>query len=107
MIPLWLQACIYQTIVCYLTTSIAAIHFYCTVIISRQHLKQSILSRVLCLLHILLIVAIRYIKQAAVALRKVDGTVFILEKQLQTYFFKGGCLFHRTSCNNFCFKVLC
>ena len=38
----WFQACIYWKKVCYMTTSFTAIHFfYDSVIISREHLKQS------------------------------------------------------------------
>ena len=50
MIPPWFQACINWKITIYLKISIPAIHlFYGTVIISLEHMKQSTLSRALCI----------------------------------------------------------
>ena len=48
----WLQAHIYWNAVCYLTTSIANIHFsYFTFIVSQKQSKRSILSTARCLIH--------------------------------------------------------
>ena len=73
----------YLLIVCLLMTSIVAIHFfYGTVIILKNchYLEQSIISS-----------GLSFEKQ-------------IWENQLQFCFFKWACLFHRTSCSNFCLK---
>ena len=85
MIPLWLQACIYQKIVCSLT-SLAAIHFYGAVNNSREHLKQSTLSRELCFFHTALIVAIHYIKRIVVASRKFEEYCVYLRKAAGLHF---------------------
>ena len=47
MIPPSSHACIYLKIICYLTMSISPVHFfYCTVFVSREHVKRSIVSRI-------------------------------------------------------------
>ena len=69
-IPPWFQACIYWKKVCYMTTSFTAIHFfYDSVIISRQHLKQSTCQEN-CLYFTILFATIHYNKPSAVDSRK-------------------------------------
>ena len=69
-IPPWFKACIYWKKVCYMTASFPAIHFfYDSVIISREHLKQS-----MCqgnrLYFTILFATIHYSKGSAVDSRK-------------------------------------
>ena len=47
MIPPSSHACLNLKIICYLTMSISPVHFfYCTVFVSREHVKRSIVSRI-------------------------------------------------------------
>ena len=66
----WFQACIYLKKVCYMTTSFTVFHFfYDTVIISRQHLKQSTCQGN-CLYFTTLFATIHHNKRSAVDSRK-------------------------------------
>ena len=69
-IPPWFQTCIYWKKVCYMTASFTAIHyFYDSVIILREHLKQSTCQGN-CLYLTILFVTIHYNKRSAVDSRK-------------------------------------
>ena len=88
--------------VCCFTTSIATIHFfYGTVIISWEYLKRSIMPRTLCLA---LVATIHYNKWPVVDPGKLEGYCVYLRKAIVSLFFKGACLFHRTSCGNVSLK---
>ena len=92
MIRLCFQACIYWKITCNLTTWIAAIHFfYNTVIISRQLVKQSIMSRALCLFHNTC--CSRPLKQVVCGLFRNIWKVLCLFEETK-------CLYLRLSCIN-------
>ena len=87
-----------------LTTSIAAIlFFYGTVIISWEHLKRSI-----CQGHWVyfttLIAILQKSKRSVVDSRKFEGYCVYLKKAIVAMLCWGVCLFHRTSCSNFCLK---
>ena len=65
--------------VCYMTTSFTAIHFFCdSIIISRQHLKQSICQGN-CLYFAILLANIHYDKRSAIDSRK-SWRVSLFEK---------------------------
>ena len=97
MIPPWFQACINWKIVCYLTTSIAALRFF---YLSLFH--GSTWSDPLCQGHCVyfttFIPTIHYSKRPVVDSRKFGGYCICMRKNIAALLFKGGYLFHRTSC---------
>ena len=88
--------------VCYMTTSFPAIHFfYDSVIISREHLKQSTCQGN-CLYFTILFATIHYNKRSAVDSRK--SWRLCLFEENHGSLAEGSYLFHSPSCNNFCLK---
>ena len=85
--------------VCYLTASITVVHFfYGSVIVIREHSKQSICEGH-CVCFTTLVAAIHYSKRSVVNSRKFEG-----KKSAESYSFEGAYLFHRTSCSNIYLK---
>ena len=93
---------------CYLTTTVAAIHFfYDAVIISRQYgSNQGCISRAHILFHNTY--CSHQLQQALCGWFKKIWRVLCLfgESNCSPAFLKGVYLFHRTSCSNFCFKSI-
>ena len=88
---------------CYMTASFPAIYFfYGSVIISREHLKQSTYQG-LCVYFTTLVAAVHYNKRSLVDSRKFEGYVY-WKKNIVALLFKGAYLFHRTNCSNFCLR---
>ena len=75
-----------DSLLCYLTASIAAIlFFYDTAIILREHLKRSITSRVLCLFHNICCSHL-WLQAVWMIQENLKGTVLIWGKQLRPGF---------------------
>ena len=81
-----------------MTTSFPASHFfYDSVVISREHLKQSTFQGN-CVYFIALLATIHYNKRSVVDSRKIEEYVYL--RKTIACSFKGANLFHRTSYNN-------
>ena len=105
MIPPWFQACINWKLACYLTTSIAALRFFYLSLI-----HESTWSDPLCQGHRVyfatLIETIHYSKWSVVNSRKFGGYCVCMRKTNAALLFKGGYLFHRTSCTYLMFASI-
>ena len=89
--------------VCYLTTSIGAVYFFCnSVIISLEHLKRFICQGH-CVYFATLVATIHIITSGLWLIRK-KMNMFFWGKLLYSCSFKGAYLFYRTSCGNICLK---
>ena len=89
--------------VCYLTTSIGAVYFFCnSVIISQEHLKRFICQGH-CVYFATLVATIHIITSGLWLIRK-KMNMFFWGKLLYSCSFKGAYLFYRTSCSNICLK---
>ena len=89
--------------VCYLTTSIGAVYFFCnSVIISWEHLKRFICQGH-CVYFATLVATIHIITSGLWLIRK-KMNMFFWGKLLYSCSFKGAYLFYRTSCSNICLK---
>ena len=82
MIPPWFQACMYWKMVCYLTTSVAAIHFFLVLSLFYGSTWSNPLCQGHCVYFTTLIAATYYNKRPLVDSKKLKSTVLIWRKQL-------------------------
>ena len=78
----WFQACIYWKMVCYLTTSIAAIHFVLVLSLFHGSTWSNPFCQGHCVYFTTLIAATYYNKRPLVDSKKLKNTVLIWRKQL-------------------------